>query len=149
MNSWKLPGVRSKLKMMKGGEKEETNLNTIENKETATTTATTSPLRPPTTATSNSSTPSPSASLSSNEPKSGVLLIRVCEARGISPPSDVKFPSPPPQPAVQSRGNRDSLTRKQNWWLPYVVLEFDKNEVLIDSLGGETANPVYQYRANL
>ncbi|GAA5810702.1 AGC protein kinase Gad8 [Mucor flavus] len=125
MNSWKLPGVRK-------------------NKETA-------PLRPPPTATqqhSNSSTPSPSASLSSNEPKSGVLLIRVCEARGISAPPDVKLPAVPPQPAVQSRGNRDSLTRKQNWWLPYVVLEFDKNEVLIDSLGGDTANPIYQYRAH-
>ncbi|CAO3692520.1 unnamed protein product [Rhizopus stolonifer] len=40
------------------------------------------------------------------------------------------------------------MSRKQNWWLPYVVLEFDKNEVLIDSLGGDTANPVYQYRAH-
>ncbi|CAO3692518.1 unnamed protein product [Rhizopus stolonifer] len=83
---------------------------------------------------------------STNESKSGVLLIRVCEARGITPPSDVTLPSVPPQP-VQNR-NRDSMSRKQNWWLPYVVLEFDKNEVLIDSLGGDTANPVYQYRAH-
>ncbi|KAG1472738.1 hypothetical protein G6F56_001358 [Rhizopus delemar] len=83
---------------------------------------------------------------STSEPRSGVLLIRVCEARGITPPSDVTLPSVPPQP-VQNR-NRDSMSRKQNWWLPYVVLEFDKNEVLIDSLGGDTANPIYQYRAH-
>ncbi|KAI9257652.1 kinase-like domain-containing protein [Sporodiniella umbellata] len=86
------------------------------------------------------------ASTPSSEPQSGVLLIRVCEARGISPPAGVTLPSVPPQP-VQNR-NRDSFSRKQNWWLPYVVLEFDKNEVLIDCLGGDTANPIYQYRAN-
>lgn len=101
--------------------------------------------------TANSSTPPVAtpvaATPSSTEPKSGVLLIRVCEARGITPPPNVTLPSVPPQP-VQNR-NRDSFSRKQNWWLPYVVLEFDKNEVLIDSLGGDTANPIYQYRAHL
>lgn len=43
--------------------------------------------------------------------------------------------------------NRDSLQRKQLWWLPYVVLEFDKNEVLVDALGGDLANPVWMYSA--
>lgn len=42
---------------------------------------------------------------------------------------------------------RDSLQRKQLWWLPYVVLEFDKNEVLVDALGGDLANPVWMYSA--
>lgn len=45
------------------------------------------------------------------------------------------------------RPNRDSLQRKQLWWLPYVVLEFDKNEVLVDALGGDLANPVWMYSA--
>jgi serum/glucocorticoid-regulated kinase 2 len=76
------------------------------------------------------------------------LLIRVCEARNITPPSGIKLPDVPPV-QVQNRGNRDSLTRKQSWWLPYVVLEFDKNEVLIDALGGDTVAPIYQYRAHL
>jgi serum/glucocorticoid-regulated kinase 2 len=74
-------------------------------------------------------------------------LIRVCEARGLTPPANITLPSLPPQQPVQR--NRDSLSRKQHWWLPYVVLEFDKNEVLIDCLGGDTANPIYQYPANL
>lgn len=144
MNSWKLPGVRSKLKDDVTSVFFNNLFLHLENKEPS------APLRPPPIQHSNNSTPSPSASSSSNEPKSGVLLIRVCEARGISPPAGVKLPAVPPQPAVQTRGNnRDSLTRKQNWWLPYVVLEFDKNEVLIDSLGGDTANPIYQYRAHL
>lgn len=30
----------------------------------------------------------------------------------------------------------------------YVVLEFDKNEVLIDALGGELAAPVWMFRAH-
>lgn len=43
--------------------------------------------------------------------------------------------------------NRDSLQRKQLWWLPYVVLEFDKNEVLVDALGGDLSSPVWMYSA--
>lgn len=45
--------------------------------------------------------------------------------------------------------NRDSIQRKQQWWLPYVVLEFDKNEVLIDALGGDLGAPVWMYSATL
>lgn len=45
--------------------------------------------------------------------------------------------------------NRESLQRRRFWWLPYVVLEFDKNEILIDALGGDLANPIWNYRANL
>lgn len=45
----------------------------------------------------------------------------------------------------QTANPRDSLQRKQLWWLPYVVLEFDKNEVLVDALGGDLANPVWMY----
>ena len=45
--------------------------------------------------------------------------------------------------------NRDSLQRKQQWWLPYVVLEFDKNEVLVDAVGGDLGNPVWMYSATL
>jgi serum/glucocorticoid-regulated kinase 2 len=41
------------------------------------------------------------------------------------------------------------LQRKRFWWLPYVVLEFDKNEILIDALGGDLSNPVWNYRAQL
>ncbi|GAN11216.1 pkinase-domain-containing protein [Mucor ambiguus] len=143
MNSWKLPGVRK-------------------NKEQAPTPsapAIPAPLPPSSSAQqqqqqplrappSRNTTPSPSSSANSSEPKSGVLLIRVCEARGITPPSNITLPAQQ-QVATSNRNNRDSLTRKQqNWWLPYVVLEFDKNEVLIDALGGDTANPIYQYRAH-
>lgn len=44
---------------------------------------------------------------------------------------------------------RESIQRKRFWWLPYVVLEFDKNEILIDALGGDLSNPVWNYRADL
>lgn len=33
------------------------------------------------------------------------------------------------------------------WWLPYIVLEFDKNEILVDALGGELDSPVWHYKA--
>ncbi|KAI8147555.1 kinase-like domain-containing protein [Fennellomyces sp. T-0311] len=129
MNSWKLPGTKK--------HKEQSSSQPSQHP-------------PSSSPSSQSSSPAPSASSSQHpEPKSGVLLIRVCDARGISLPPGVNLPSIPPQqlqPA--SRSNRDSLTRKQNWWLPYVVLEFDKNEIVVDSLAGDTANPIYHYRAH-
>jgi serum/glucocorticoid-regulated kinase 2 len=43
--------------------------------------------------------------------------------------------------------NRESMQRKR--YLPYVVLEFDKNEILIDAMDGDLASPVWNYRAHL
>ncbi|KAF9950660.1 AGC protein kinase Gad8 [Mortierella alpina] len=78
--------------------------------------------------------------------KSGLLIIRVVEGRDLTlPPGHTNPPFVPKQQPVPT-SNRESLQRK--WWLPYAVLEFDKNEVLIDALGGELAKPVWQYRAN-
>jgi serum/glucocorticoid-regulated kinase 2 len=34
-------------------------------------------------------------------------------------------------------------------YLPYVVLEFDKNEILIDAMDGDLSNPVWNYKAHL
>ncbi|ORZ19912.1 kinase-like domain-containing protein [Absidia repens] len=89
-----------------------------------------------------------SSSSSSFEPHSGVLLIRICDAQGISVPSEVDLPQPPPSLPLPNQRNRDSSSsRKQHWWLPYVVVEFDKNEIMVDALAGDTQNPIYQYRA--
>ena len=49
----------------------------------------------------------------------------------------------------RSTSNRDSMQRKRSWWLPYVVLEFDKNEVLIDAMAGSLAQPEWNYKAEL
>lgn len=49
----------------------------------------------------------------------------------------------------RSTSNRDSMQRKRSWWLPYVVLEFDKNEILIDAMGGDLSKPEWNYRADL
>ncbi|KAG0365124.1 AGC protein kinase Gad8 [Gamsiella multidivaricata] len=82
--------------------------------------------------------------------KSGLLIIRVVEARGLTlPPGSSNLPFVPKDQQEQQQAitnNRESLQRK--WWLPYAVLEFDKNEVLIDALGGEVSNPLWQYRAH-
>lgn len=53
------------------------------------------------------------------------------------------------QPKQGGSRMRDSVQRKRYWWLPYVVLEFDKNEILVDALGGDIANPSWLYKANL
>ncbi|QRW20800.1 AGC/AKT kinase gad8 [Rhizoctonia solani] len=83
----------------------------------------------------------------------GVLAVRIYAGRGFNLPTGVDLPAaisramasaPPPQ----ARGTRDSMQRKRMWWLPYVVVEFDKNEVLVDALGGELANPSWMYKAH-
>lgn len=86
-------------------------------------------------------------------PRSGVLTIRVVEARNLNPPEGVPLPSGIRDAVEQAqagmaRGARESLQRKQMWWLPYVVLEFEKNEILIDALGGELNSPTWMFRAH-
>ena len=74
--------------------------------------------------------------------------------RGLSLPSGVPIPDviqkalDSAQPR-RSTSNRDSVHRKQHWWLPYVVLEFDKNEILIEALGGDLSKPEWNHRADL
>jgi serum/glucocorticoid-regulated kinase 2 len=94
-------------------------------------------------------------------PSSGHLIIRVLEAKNLFLPQGA--PLPPPiekalasgpaamasSPPAAGGRNRESLQRKQCWWLPYVLLEFDKNEVLIDALGGGISEPVWMYKATL
>ncbi|GAA5957792.1 hypothetical protein JCM3765_003767 [Sporobolomyces pararoseus] len=85
--------------------------------------------------------------------RSGLLTIRVVEARGLALPPGNQLPSGVREALdvaknMQSGRGRESLQRKQMWWLPYVVLEFDKNEVLIDALGGEINSPTWMFRAH-
>ncbi|KAJ3792755.1 kinase-like domain-containing protein [Lentinula aff. detonsa] len=109
--------------------------------------------------TSRSVTPIPSRSTTPRPPngsdqfRSGMLTIRIFSGRGLVLPPNLPLPeviqkaleSTPPK---RSTSNRESMQRKRYWWLPYVVLEFDKNEILIDAMGGDLASPVWNYRAN-
>jgi serum/glucocorticoid-regulated kinase 2 len=95
------------------------------------------------------STPEPTE-IGADLPITGRLSIQVTAARDLSLPSSVKLP-----PAIEAMVNsqqaqlaasitassvssqrakpghrpRDSVQREQSWWLPYVILEFDVNEV--------------------
>jgi serum/glucocorticoid-regulated kinase 2 len=72
----------------------------------------------------------------------------VSPGRGLSLSRDVSVPE-----AIQKAlnnppvNNCESTQRKR--YLPYVVLEFDKNEILIDALDGDLSTPVWNYRAHL
>ena len=44
---------------------------------------------------------------------------------------------------------RDSIQRTQCWWPPYLVMEYEVNQVLITPLGGELDKPLYMYQAHL
>jgi serum/glucocorticoid-regulated kinase 2 len=50
---------------------------------------------------------------------------------------------------VKRHGAKDSIQRTQCWWLPYLVMEFEVNQVLITPLGGDMEKPLYMYQAQL
>lgn len=94
--------------------------------------------------------------------RSGLLVIRVIDAKGLSLPSGVSTPPAIARALTTNRSsssfaasfagnnaNRQSVQRKNCWWLPYLVLEFDKNEVLIDAMDGDVQAPVWMYKATL
>jgi len=97
----------------------------------------------------------------------GLLAIRVLWAEGLSVPPSTAVPhsvqsallsqqaklaaSVSPSSVTQQRlakRNRDSVQRAQCWWLPYLVMEYEVNQVLITALGGDLQKPVYMYQAN-
>ena len=102
--------------------------------------------------------------------RSGILAIHVNRAEGLELPPGVQIP-----PAVQNalasaqaqaalsvspssvtqqrlakqRGHRDSVQRVGCWWLPYLVMEFEVNQIVLTPLGGDIKQPVYMYQATL
>jgi serum/glucocorticoid-regulated kinase 2 len=88
----------------------------------------------------------------------GVLTIGVIGAKDLTLPEGASLPMAIQQ-ALATRqmaashggrgGVRESMQRKQMWWLPYIVLEFDKNEIMVDALGGELNSPAWHYKARL
>ncbi|KAI9294040.1 Pkinase-domain-containing protein [Neoconidiobolus thromboides FSU 785] len=75
--------------------------------------------------------PPTSASPLPNSPKADLLLIRIVEAKDLGLSS-------------KSGGKGSSFYRH----LPYVVIEFDKNQLIVDALGGDLDSPVWKYRAH-
>ncbi|SHO76400.1 Similar to S.cerevisiae protein YPK1 (Serine/threonine protein kinase) [Malassezia sympodialis ATCC 42132] len=75
-----------------------------------------------------------------------LLTVSVVNARGLSlPPGKLLSPVPAlPAPSPPTKAGM----RQRQMSLPYVVLEFDKNEVLILGLGGDLSSPQWQFTAN-
>ncbi|PWN29472.1 putative Serine/threonine-protein kinase gad8 [Jaminaea rosea] len=117
---------------------------------------------------SSSSASSLASSTGAPIPRSGMLTIRVIDARGLSLPQGTSTPPAIAKAlahygtsssgvgghslahsfAAPQQSNRQSMQRRQCWWLPYLVLEFDKNEVLIDAVGGDVQAPVWMFKAH-
>ncbi|PAV17117.1 AGC Akt kinase [Pyrrhoderma noxium] len=116
-----------------------------------------------------STTPTPGNPNGTPHPTSGLLTIRVTSAEGLALPSGTAVPpavqsaltsseaqaaagvspsSVTQQRLAKSKSNRDSVQRVQCWWLPYLVMEFDVNQVLITPLGGSLDAPVYMYQTH-
>lgn len=100
--------------------------------------------------------------------RTGLLTIRVLWAEGLALPPGTAIPSAvqaalstqqakaaasvSPSSVMQKRlakrhSAKDSMQRTQCWWLPYLVMEFEVNQILITSLGGDLEKPLYMYQA--
>ena len=116
-----------------------------------------------------STTPTPGNPDGRPMPRSGILAIRVSGAENLTVPGGAVPPavqaalkssqakvaasvspsSVTQQRLASKRSNRDSVQRTQCWWLPYIVIEFEVNQVLITPLGGDLEKPLYMYETNL
>lgn len=70
--------------------------------------------------------------------RTGVLVIRVMEARSLVYP-----------PGSQQLMARYAPYKNEAHQRPYAVIEFDKNEAVVASLGGDMHNPIWKYRTTL
>jgi serum/glucocorticoid-regulated kinase 2 len=117
-----------------------------------------------------STTPTPGNPNGKPTSRTGLLTIRVLWAEGLALPTATAVPpavqaalstqqakaaaSVSPSSVLQKRlakrhSAKDSIQRTQCWWLPYLVMEFEVNQVLITPLGGDLEKPLYMYQAQL
>ena len=121
--------------------------------------------------TSRSTTPTPrNPDGSRPQFRSGILAIHVNRAEGLELPTGCPIPpavqtaltstqaqaassvspsSVAKQRSVKQRGHKDSVQRVGCWWLPYLVMEFEVNQIVLTPLGGDIKQPVYMYQATL
>jgi serum/glucocorticoid-regulated kinase 2 len=105
--------------------------------------------------------------------RTGTLSIRVASAKGLTLPASARIPSTVQAALISREGQlascvspssvsqqrlatsqghqkRASVQRKPAWFMPYLVLEYDVNQVLVDALGGSDLwNPVCMHEAQL
>ncbi|KAI0771347.1 AGC/Akt protein kinase [Irpex lacteus] len=115
-----------------------------------------------------STTPTPGNPDGKPDSRPGLLAIRVLWAEDLAVPggnvppavqaalksqqakvaASVSPSSVNEQRLASKRSNRDSVQRTQCWWLPYIVMEFEVNQVLITPLGGDLQKPLYMYETS-
>jgi serum/glucocorticoid-regulated kinase 2 len=92
----------------------------------------------------------PSQTIASSTIKPGLLTVSISEAKGLRLPPGCTAPN---APAVNRHARTDSMrpSRSNAWWLPYLLVECDKNEVLIDALatGSTLENSRWDYKTTL
>ena len=54
-----------------------------------------------------------------------------------------------PNQLANCQQNWDSVQHTQCWWLPYLVMGFEVNRVLITSHDSELGKPLYMYKMHL
>ncbi|OLL22790.1 Serine/threonine-protein kinase gad8 [Neolecta irregularis DAH-3] len=79
----------------------------------------------------------------------GLLSVGVLSAKGLTLPPGIEPPARPSSSSSFFRGHQSRSSRQLAALLPYVVMEFDKNEVLVDAIKGSIQEPEWGYTGSL
>ena len=101
--------------------------------------------------TNHSLTPHPSVPNDSTL-RPGLLSVHISQAKEITLPPGISRPSETTSHSssllTSSRNNTHFRSKSLNWHLPYIVLEFDKNQIIVDGQSGELELPNWNYTGN-
>jgi serum/glucocorticoid-regulated kinase 2 len=77
----------------------------------------------------------------------GILLVQIVEARNLTvPPAALQQVQ---QNVSSNAAASVSTAAGKAWWLPYAIVEFDKNQIQTEAIGGNLQSPVWKSRVNL
>ena len=85
--------------------------------------------------------------IASSTLRPGLLTVTILQAKGLAMPPGHAAPHAP-QVNRHARADSTRASRSHAWWLPYMLVECDKNEVLVDCLssGSTLENPRWDYK---
>ena len=82
----------------------------------------------------------------------GLLSVHISQAKDLTLPPGLAKPSGMTSHSssliTSSRNNTHYRSKSLNWHLPYIVLEFDKNQIIVDGQSGELELPNWNYTGN-
>ena len=78
----------------------------------------------------------------------GLLSVHVYDGIGLTLPQDLKGKNFSDDARQLNSSNTHFRSKSQHFFLPYIVMEFDKNQIVVDANRGNMSSPIWDYNAN-